>query len=335
MRSIEVRMMSGVLLVFLILLGSASLYANPASQKDATAASQKAFLGCLTRLPDGTLQFGAVPSGELFLLGGQTNILEGHVKQLVRVYGETAPRGSDNNALPTLVVVRVQALSNSCTSVLPAKQLDGVPGKVGEDAVAVPLTSTFTENQSTPGLQTEAAIAQSSPAIEPPAAPPYPEQVGQSEAAANVDAGSVERTEILPGRTLGVSGTVAAPGTVATGGAAVAFAAKSPSPPVVVKISGDAAPKLSPPRVTIRRGQTVEWINSSSTMQELIANPSRATQLSGAKLPADAKPFDSGFLRHGHTFEHHFSVPGVYHYLCKVNNLTSPVQAVGEVIVQR
>jgi plastocyanin len=326
--------MSGVFLLFLMLFGLASLQAMPAAQKP--------FVGCLNRLPDGTLQLGAVPSGELYLLRGQTNVLMEHVNQLVRVFGQTGPRGSNHSALATLVVGRVQPLSNSCTSALPAKELDGVPGKVGQDGVAVPLTTTFTEGQSTPGYQTEAATAESTssktptptPAAELPAAPVHPEQVGESEAAANANAGAVERTEILPESTLGVAGSTAAAGPAHAVGHQPAVAAKSASAPVTVTIIGNSAPKLSPPRVTIKAGQTVEWRNSSASLQELIANPARETQ-SSAALPAGAKPFDSGFLRQGHSFEHRFSVPGVYRYVCKVNDLTNPVQAMGEVIVQR
>ena len=314
-----------------MLFGSTALFA--------TQTPKTAVVGCVNRLPDGTLQFGAVPSGDLFLLRGQTNLLEEHVNQLVRVFAETAPRSNDNNPLPTLIAGRVQILAKSCTSVLPSKQLDGVPGKVGEDSVAVPLTTTFTEDLATPGFQTEAARARGlqSPSfgLDSPAAPVHAEQVAQSEAAANLNAGAVERTEILPGSALGVGGSAANPETTPPG---VERATHSPAKsvsPMRVTIDGNAAPKLSPPRVTIKVGQSVQWLNSSGTVQEVIANPARETHLSGAALPANAKPFDSGFLQHGHSFEHQFNVPGVYHYVCKVNNLTHPVQATGEVIVQR
>ena len=323
-----------VILFFLTLLGPASLHATPAQQK--------ALVGCVNRLPNGTLQFGAVPSGELFQLRGQTNVLEEHVNQLVRIFGETASGDNDNKSPSTLIVDRVEALSQSCTSALPAKELRGVPGKVGEDAVAVPQTTTATENQTTPGFQTENAAAPSTGsqnrssirAIEPSTGPPRPDQIAQSQASADMNASAVERSEITPGRSLGVSGYDTTAGTVPAGTQPASGAsANAPSSHVVVTITGSGTPKLSPSKVTIKKGETVQWLNSSAAVQELIDNPARETK-SGAALPASAKPFDSGFLRQGERYERLFSVPGVYHYVCKVNNSTNPVQALGEVIVQ-
>jgi hypothetical protein len=195
--------MAGVFLLSVMLIGSTFSYA--------AQTPQKSFMGCFNRTPDGALQFGAVPSGELFTLRGNTTLAEEHVNQLVRVFADLDRYGNGTPA--TLNIVRVHALAKSCTSVLPSTTLDGVPGKVGEDGVAVPLTNTSTEDQTTPGFQTEVASAGSTGAhatsanVERPAAPPRPEQVAQSEAAANVNAGSVERTEILPGGALGVSGS--------------------------------------------------------------------------------------------------------------------------------
>lgn len=194
--------MAGVFLVFLMLIGSSSSYATT---------TQKSFIGCFNQRPDGALQFGAVPSGNLFALRGNTNLAQGHVNQLVRVFGDLeVGRRNGHSAPATLTVHRVQALAASCTSALPSATLDEIPGKVGEDTVAVPLTDTSTEDRTTPGFQIEPlkgrpAGAKSANHLEAPAAPSHAEQVGQSEAAANVNASSVERTEILPGVTLGVS----------------------------------------------------------------------------------------------------------------------------------
>jgi plastocyanin len=171
--------------------------------------------------------------------------------------------------------------------------------------------------------------------MEPPAAPAHPDQVGQSEAAANVNSGAVERTEILPGGTLGVAPTAGSTQTQPAGSQVAGDrAAASPAQAIIVTISGRESPQLSPPNVNIKVGQVVEWVNSSSAVQELIANPSRATQPSNATLPASAQPFDSGFLRPGHSFRYRFSVPGEYRYLCKVNSLNSSTHASGEVVVE-
>lgn len=187
-----------MLLLFLTLLGSSGPSSRPAEQ-----AGQKVFMGCVNRLADGRLQFGTVPSGNLYLLQGQTNLVEKRVNQLVRVYGESAPDGSQNSAFPTLKVDRIQTMAGSCTSVLPAKKAEEVSGKVGEDMVDVPHGSTSAEDRTTPGFQTET----SGQRLETAGGPAHPEQAGQSQAAADVDAGAVGRTEILPGKTLGVSGS--------------------------------------------------------------------------------------------------------------------------------
>jgi plastocyanin len=325
--------MSGTFLFFIMLLGSL----HP------TVVPQKTFVGCLNQLPNGTLQLGAVPSGQLYVVRGRANVIEEHVNQLVRVYGAASRNSNNNYLLPTLTVNRIQALAESCTSSLPGKQFEGVPGKVGEDSVAVPATSTPTEAETTPGFQTEAATAQSSRSrsvplslsMEPPAAPTHPDQVGQSEAAANVNSSAVERTEILPGGTLGVAPTVGstqiqpAAAQVAEGGAAT-----SPAQAIIVTIGGRELPQLSPPHVNIKVGQVVEWLNSSGAVQEVIANPARATQPSNATLPAGAKPFDSGFLHPGQSFRYRFSIPGRYGYLCKVNSFNGSKRVSGEVVVE-
>jgi hypothetical protein len=198
--------MSVFFLAFLMLLGSTSLHA--------ASASQGVLVGCLTQLPDGALQLGAVPSGKLYAVSGQTEILKEHTDELVRLFAQPTTPAARNNASSTLMVARVQPLSKSCTSALSPSTVEAVPGKVGEDVVAVPHTTTSTENGTTAGFQTQGAAAELSLSqsvryshtIDQPAMPPHPEQTAESEAAANRIAASVDRTEILPGNTRGVSG---------------------------------------------------------------------------------------------------------------------------------
>lgn len=301
-------------------------------------------MGCLNQLPDGRLQLGEVPSGHRFLVHDQTNAAEEHVNQLVRVFGESSQSGNSHNLMPTLTVNRVQALAESCTSALPGRTFESVPGKVGEDFVAVPVASSATEAETTPGFQTEAATAQLSktpgvalaPNTEPPAAPVHADQIAQSEAAANVNSSAVERTEILPGDTLGVSSTAGSGEPQSSGDQPISRQpAGVPSGTASVTISGSQASQLSPSRVNIKVGQKVEWLNSSNAVQEVIGNPARAPQLSNTNLPVGAQPFDSGLLHPGHSFEHDFSVPGLYRYVCKVNNSNNPVHVTGEVMVER
>lgn len=316
--------MSGFLL-FLALLGFTSF---PAVHE------QQTFEGCVNRLPDGTLQLGTEPSGELFLLRGQgnVNVMEEHVGQMIRVTGEITP-GAGNNVHATLAVTKVRMLAESCASPLPTARLESVPGKVGGDLVAVPVTSTLAGDQTTSGFQTQASAVQAS-RQEQPAAPARPDQVAQSEAAANMDASSVDRTEILPGHALGVA-ELADATTAIESNKSASVPAKSAANPVVVGISGNKAPRLSKSTINIKVGQTVEWLNNSGKVQEIVANPARAQQSSTAALPAGAKPFDSGYVRPDHGYQHRFTVPGVYRYVCELNCNNNPMQVVGEVVVAR
>lgn len=98
----------------------------------------------------------------------------------------------------------------------------------------------------------------------------------------------------------------------ALGASGTAFADK---PAVVVKMS-DKPPKFLPEKATIKAGQTVEWDNTAQTLHSVDADPSMVQNSKDVVLPAGAKPFDSGFMQPGQTFEHKFTVPGVYKYTC-------------------
>lgn len=324
--------MALVMLIFLMI-------ASPPSF--ATETPHESLVGCFNRLPDGALEFGAVPSGEQFTIRGNTKLAEGHINQLVRVSANLERTEHDRSSRASLTILKVQVLATSCTSVAPSTTLDATPGKVGEDNVAVPRTDTSTEGRTTPGFQTGVAgqpaktPPSNNPNVEPHAGPPLPEQVGQSEAAANRNANSVNRTEILPSGTLGVSGSKSESEPAANVSHSLPGAsAQSGSPSIVVTISGEGVPTLSPPKLSIRTGQTVLWLNSTATMQEILANPAQQTKLSDATIPANAKPFDSAFVGPGRSFQHQFNVPGIYHYFCKVGTSKDSVQVLGEVDVR-
>ena len=295
------------------------------------------FRGCLNRRPDGTLQLGVRPSGKLFLLQGDPNVLQEHVNHLVQITGHS--QASPRPGPPTLTVDTIQLIAESCAKTLPTKKPQPVPGKVGEDALAVPVTTTKTADETTPGVQTETGMSQSPGAKRPPRyesrtagespyAPVEPEQIAQSEAAANVNAEAAYRAEILPGNTLGVSGSPSNP-TSSAGFSALSRSAVTQRS-TVVTITGDSTPELSSVRLTIAVGQMVEWRNSSAAIYEIIANPVKTKGSTSAQLPAGAEPFDSGFLRPNSTFSYRFTVPGVYRYVCDHNGSQ---QASGEIVV--
>lgn len=93
----------------------------------------------------------------------------------------------------------------------------------------------------------------------------------------------------------------------------VAFGANAPA--VVVKMS-DKPPKFLPEKVTIKTGQTVQWINNAKTLHSVDGDPTMALKPSDVSLPPGAKPFDSGFMKPDMTWEYTFKVPGTYKYTC-------------------
>lgn len=303
--------------------------------------AQRAFVGCLNRLPSGTLQLEALPSGTLYSIEGDTEPLLDHVDQVIRILGRSRANSNQGNSVLTLTANSVQVIAESCAAGLPGSRTETVGGKVGEDQIAVPMTTTASSAETTPGFQTEAGTEQltgkSHQAVQSgvrppePYAPFEPEQVAQSEAAADVNADAALRAEILPGNALGVSGSVprssAAP---AERNSTNAAAPTSSSGTVVVEITGDQNARLSPQRVNIKPGKTVEWRNFSPKVREIVGNPAKARGAAKPVLPAGAIPFDSGFVRPDHSFAHRFTVPGVYRYISDLDS-AHPVE--GEVIV--
>jgi plastocyanin len=94
-------------------------------------------------------------------------------------------------------------------------------------------------------------------------------------------------------------------------GCTMAFAA----PAVTIKMT-DKPPVYIPMKATVKVGQTVEWVNNAKTLHSVTADPDSAQKPGDISLPAGAKPFDSGFMKPGDTFDYTFTVPGTYKYLC-------------------
>lgn len=86
-------------------------------------------------------------------------------------------------------------------------------------------------------------------------------------------------------------------------------------PAAVVRMS-DKPPKFIPETVTIKVGDTVEWVNDAKTLHSVDADPSMVQRAADVVLPKGAKPFDSGFMQPGGTFDYTFTVPGTYMYTC-------------------
>ena len=91
--------------------------------------------------------------------------------------------------------------------------------------------------------------------------------------------------------------------------------AQAASSSVVIKM-GDEPPMFEPATVTIKVGETVEWLNDGSAVHSVTADPDDATDAHDVALPKGATSFDSGFMPPGTMFDHTFMVPGTYHYVC-------------------
>lgn len=75
--------------------------------------------------------------------------------------------------------------------------------------------------------------------------------------------------------------------------------------------------KFVPEKLTIKVGQTVEWVNEDKTMpHEVTTDPNVAADPSNVSAPEGAQVFDSHLMASGKSFRHEFTVPGLYRYSC-------------------
>jgi plastocyanin len=78
--------------------------------------------------------------------------------------------------------------------------------------------------------------------------------------------------------------------------------------------------RFSPDNITITKGQTVTWVNSSDMPHTATGDPAQnpvADQFPDyATLPAGAEAWDSGILQPGESFSYTFDVEGTYNYFC-------------------
>ncbi|WP_098420155.1 MULTISPECIES: plastocyanin/azurin family copper-binding protein [unclassified Marinobacter] len=64
--------------------------------------------------------------------------------------------------------------------------------------------------------------------------------------------------------------------------------------------------RFEPASITIKSGETVEFVNGSLLVHTVTADPAKARSADNVSLPAGAKPFDSGNLASGESFSHTF-----------------------------
>ncbi len=111
---------------------------------------------------------------------------------------------------------------------------------------------------------------------------------------------------------------------------ATAKRAAAASTPAVVKMVGDQL-TFDPPRIVIRRGQSVEWQNQSNQLHNVVDDATKATNKADVGLPGGAKPFASEFLKPGDKFTQRFTVRGVYRYVCTLHEVQGMK---GEIVVK-
>lgn len=117
--------------------------------------------------------------------------------------------------------------------------------------------------------------------------------------------------------------------------AILGHAATATAATVEIKLMQTPAGKtyFDPAGVRIAAGDTVRWVQLSGFHSTTAYHPSNDNH--ELRIPASAKPWDSDILladypKRGATFEHVFTVPGVYDYFCKPHEMAGMV---GRIVV--
>lgn len=112
--------------------------------------------------------------------------------------------------------------------------------------------------------------------------------------------------------------------------AAASQPAETTKPAVTIKMV-DVPAVFQPGTVTIKVGDTVEWVNVGTEVHHATTDPSMAVNCGDVGSPQGAEPFDSGFLKPGASFRHIFKVAGTYRYACAVHETSGMI---GKIVVK-
>ncbi|HMB98587.1 MAG TPA: plastocyanin/azurin family copper-binding protein [Balneolaceae bacterium] len=85
-------------------------------------------------------------------------------------------------------------------------------------------------------------------------------------------------------------------------------------PAVTVEMTNQLT--FKPDTVTIEKGETVLWKNTSLLVHSVTADHDKKTEPESVALPEGAEPFDSGLMDPEEEFSHTFTVKGTYTYFC-------------------
>ena len=108
---------------------------------------------------------------------------------------------------------------------------------------------------------------------------------------------------------------LAAPAATA-GNSANSATAGTPAAPTAAAVTMSDALRFEPATLTVAKGATVTWRNTSSMMHTVTDDPAKAVNKADAALPPGAQPWDSGNIDPGQMFQHTFDTPGTYKYFC-------------------
>lgn len=74
--------------------------------------------------------------------------------------------------------------------------------------------------------------------------------------------------------------------------------------------------KFVPDSITVSPGQRVEWRNVGKIAHTVTSTPSKVADPANVEVPKGAKDFDSGLIGEDENYEHTFTEPGTYRYVC-------------------
>jgi plastocyanin len=86
--------------------------------------------------------------------------------------------------------------------------------------------------------------------------------------------------------------------------------------------------KYEPATLTVPKGATVVWRNTSQVAHTVTDDASKASDKSHAALPTGAQPWDSGLINSGQEYSHTFDVPGTYKYFCIPHEMAGMVATI-------
>jgi plastocyanin len=91
--------------------------------------------------------------------------------------------------------------------------------------------------------------------------------------------------------------------------------ARAAGSPTVIKMS-DNAPFYAPEKISIKVGESVQWVNDGQTVHSVSTTATNAQNAKDTSMPKGAVAFDSGFIPPGGDYSYTFTVPGTYRYFC-------------------